>query len=434
MTTVVELQVDRNHLNRMREILIEIFEREKDLPKDIYFVPTPAYGTLDYETYYQHLRLHHTHVTNLRSFAITNIRDMKAEITIYDQDGNNPRLMTFEQALMSKTKEGTSSTKLFYSIEPTQASHTEGRYLLITDKESIKEAEQFIDDALESLNGHASNQAKVQMVNAPITRANRVRTSPMFQDYAARLRNMIPATIDISPRTPVTNAWKRKPPTKINLTDDEFPPLNAHKKPRPDNNVHDSETLTNTENTANETLSEDDLLDILDNRQQEISDKFARELETLRKENEAMQKEIKEQFKNAMQALEIRMEQRTQSLVASMGETLTQAVEHMNIQTAKNDTRLNEFLGAFQAQADRLTAQVDRMIKTSGRSRDENNSPNQTPVRRTRARMLTENTPDDWEMQDDVTDDESADGSRNSQAGRASQPNSTLDPTAGGRK
>jgi hypothetical protein len=135
-----------------------------------------------------------------------------------------------------------------------------------------------------------------------------------------------------------------------------------------------------------------------------------------------------------MQALEIRMEQRTQSLVASMGETLTQAVEHMNIQTAKNDTRLNEFLGAFQAQADRLTAQVDRMIKTSGRSRDENNSPNQTPVRRTRARMLTENTPDDWEMQDDVTDDESADGSRNSQAGRASQPNSTLDPTAGGRK
>jgi hypothetical protein len=33
--------------------------------------------------------------------------------------------MTFEQALLSKHKEGMNQN-LFYSIEPTQASHTEG--------------------------------------------------------------------------------------------------------------------------------------------------------------------------------------------------------------------------------------------------------------------------------------------------------------------
>jgi hypothetical protein len=119
-TTAVELQVDRKNLLRTRELLIELFDTQKDsLPRDIYFVPTPTNGTLDYDTYYQHLGLHHAHVTNLRSFAITNICDIKTEITIYGPHGtSNPRTMTFEQALLSKTKKGTIQT-LFYSIEPT---------------------------------------------------------------------------------------------------------------------------------------------------------------------------------------------------------------------------------------------------------------------------------------------------------------------------
>jgi hypothetical protein len=87
-TMVAELQVDRKFLHTTRErMLIEIFETKKyALPHDIYFVPSPANVTMDHNTYYQHLRLHHAHVANLRSFAITNVSDIKAEIVIYDPD------------------------------------------------------------------------------------------------------------------------------------------------------------------------------------------------------------------------------------------------------------------------------------------------------------------------------------------------------------
>jgi hypothetical protein len=138
LTMVVKLQVDWKFLHTAREMLIEIFETKKHaLPGDIYFVPSPGNGTMDHNTYYQHLRLHHAHVANLRSFAITNVSDIKAEITIYDLDGTNPRVMSFEQPLLSKSY-GDTNKPLFYSVEPTQASTTEGRYLLVTSKNAIK--------------------------------------------------------------------------------------------------------------------------------------------------------------------------------------------------------------------------------------------------------------------------------------------------------
>jgi hypothetical protein len=168
-------------------------------------------------------------VTNLRSFAITNIRDIKTEITIYDPDGtSNPRTMTFEQAMLSKTKEDTTQT-LFYSIKPTQASTTEGRYLLVTNKEdAIKEAETFIDMALASLNDHSNNRARVRLDNAPIARTNRITTSNRFQAYAAKRKDMILTSIELP--VPNTNAWKRRPPTIMDLTDETFPPLETPKK------------------------------------------------------------------------------------------------------------------------------------------------------------------------------------------------------------
>jgi hypothetical protein len=158
---VVELQVDREFLHTTREMPIEIFETEKHaLPREIYFIPSLANGTMDHNTYYQHLSLHHNHVANLRSFAITNVSDIKAGIAIYDPDGTNPRVMSFEQALLSKSY-GDTNKPLFYSIEPTQASTAEGRYLLVTNKNAIKEAETFIDMVLASLNSNSNNCAQV---------------------------------------------------------------------------------------------------------------------------------------------------------------------------------------------------------------------------------------------------------------------------------
>jgi hypothetical protein len=414
-TTVVEVQVDRQHLYQAREFMIELFDTHQSmLPREVFFVPTPTNGTMDYELYYQHLSIHHAHVSSLRSFAISNVRDIKTDIMIYGPDGvSDPRTMTFEQALLSQVRSGTADP-LFYSIEPTQASATEGRYLLVTHQDTIKEAEQCIDTALTALNGNTSNRAKIQLDNAPIARTNRVTTSPRFQEYASKLQQMIPSSIVLP--TPTTNAWKRRPPSTMNLTDDSFPPLTTPKKPRK-NASAETATITTLDTSETSTgLST-----------------FTDELAKIRQENKDMQRQLQAQFHSAMQELELRMEQRTQTLVASMGQTLTQAVDHMTAQTARNDERLNSFLASFQSQADRMTAQMDRMFQA--RDQDTATSPDDTPRRRTKARHLPASPLNSRRVPMDTWDIDSDDevGSRSPHARRASPHNTVQDPTTGGR-
>jgi hypothetical protein len=76
-------------------MLIKIFKTKKHaLPRDVYFMPTPANGIMDHDTYHQHLRLRHAaHVANLHRFAIANVSDIKVETMIYYPDGTNPRVM-----------------------------------------------------------------------------------------------------------------------------------------------------------------------------------------------------------------------------------------------------------------------------------------------------------------------------------------------------
>jgi hypothetical protein len=211
--------------------MIEIFNtRKASLPTNIYFVPSPANGTMSHELYYQHLRLHHQHIVNLRSFPITNVGNLQAEMTITNPDGSE-RTTTFESELLNSVKPGTTNERLFYSIEPTKFSDTEGRYLLITHKDNIPDAEKFIDMVFQHLqNNSPENLAKITRDSKPITRANRIHTSPRFQSYANKLQGMIPTTINMI--QPVKNAWKRRPQqTTMNLTDEEFPPIDQHKKP-----------------------------------------------------------------------------------------------------------------------------------------------------------------------------------------------------------
>ena len=198
-TTAVEIQVDRKHLEKTRETMIELFEtKQAELPNEVYFVPSPTNGTMSYELYYQHLRIHHEHIANLRSFALTNVGDLKAEMTFTNpDDSNDTRNTTFEEELMNQDKAGTTE-KLFYSIEPTKFSETEGRYLLVTHKDNITEAEKFIDYALQHLTTNTpDNMAKIMRAHVPVTRSNRIQTSDRFQSYASKLHSMIPASISM---------------------------------------------------------------------------------------------------------------------------------------------------------------------------------------------------------------------------------------------
>jgi hypothetical protein len=232
---------------------------------------------------------------------------------------------------------------------------------------------------------------------------------------------MIPSTIEM-PALP-QNAWKRRNPTLINLTDDTFPPLTPKKQ-----------KFIATDNMTTPTTDTSDASADLD------LSSFTDELAKVRQENADMQQRLQEQFQTALRDLEIRMEQRTQSLVSTMGDTITQAVEHMNQQTARSDERLATFLSSFQAQADRISDQMDRMM--SRPSEPPTTSPPSTPLRRNRRRLDSPtalprpNVPENWEMDDDDEFDQDIidDRSRTSSARCASHPQSGMDATTGGRK
>jgi hypothetical protein len=137
----------------------------------------------------------------------------------------------------------------------------------------IQEAEVFIDSALQSLNGHPENHAKVMLADSPITRANRIESSTRFQTYAAKLKGMIPTTINTV--TPTGNAWKRRTPTLLNLSDAAFPLLDSPKKQRTGKNTtHDSATTT-TESTTS--LTDIDI-DAIESKQKDITDTLAQQI------------------------------------------------------------------------------------------------------------------------------------------------------------
>ena len=352
-TTLLEVQVDRTHLEKTREMMIDIFDTEKQLPSELYFVPTPTNGTMPYDLYYQHIRLHHQHIHNLRSFPITNVGNIKATITVDNPDGSKSDI-TFEDAILTSVSPDNPNQKLFYSIEPTTASVSEGRYLLVTHKHTLTAAIQYIDTVFQNMTSLApDNMARIMRSDTPVTRANRVATSARFQTYAKHLANMIPNTI--TTLTPPVNAWKRRPPTVLDLDADAFPALDPSKKPRMDTATHhDTSSSSSTDTTESLTMVD---LDEITRAQQTMQKDLKKEIEEMRAATLTMQQQLKAEFETAMQQLELRIETNTHTMIQTLGDSLHQAVAQqvasINANIQENNAAL---LQALTDQINNLTA------------------------------------------------------------------------------
>jgi hypothetical protein len=97
-------------------------------------------------------------------------------------------------------------------------------------------------------------------------------------------------------------------------------------------------------------------------RENELAVTLTAELEKLRQETKMMQKTLKAKFESATQALETHIEHWTQQIVSSMGQTINQAIEYMNAQSARSNKPINNVLQSFQNQADHFTALMDCMV------------------------------------------------------------------------
>jgi hypothetical protein len=106
---VVTCEANRKHLQESREALVHAFKSTADnVPKDIFFVPSPANGAISHELYYNLVRNHHEHMANIRSFTISGIANLELPMEAQDNaDTNSSVETTFAAIIMNAKVPGT---------------------------------------------------------------------------------------------------------------------------------------------------------------------------------------------------------------------------------------------------------------------------------------------------------------------------------------
>ena len=323
---VVQYQVDRKFVQEAREAIVTAFQDKKDeLPADIFFVPSPMNGSINHELFYNLLGKHHEQMTSIRSFAVTNVPNMKNTITVgSDDDVNIPVTSTLHEVIMN-AKIVNTKIKIFSSVENTNYSATEGRYLLVTDKHKMKHAETFMDDLITHIHKHDDLRSKFSIDGEPIRRVNRVKTSTKFDGYTNFLieKSKIPSTIETNAPP---NFWKNRQNKNVRTeyTSEEMPEPEQNKKMRTSNETDTTCNMTDADS------SEGVIVDI--------------DAE-LQKEREFLVSKLDEQnnkFEEALRIMRIEFGEKLTEAVNASEQRMTNAVsQHLEAMTKKSDQAMS---------------------------------------------------------------------------------------------
>jgi hypothetical protein len=339
ITHVVSLQTDRKHLNEAREALVEVFKLTADaLPKDIFFVPSPANGMIKTDLYYDLVNAHHEHMANLRSFAITGIAKLSTPMIAQDDtDDSSSVETTFEQIILDAKVPGTDQY-IFSSIEPTTHSDTEGRYLLLTDSTKLVHAEHMIDVLVTYIATHPEIEREVAIIGEEVRRANRIKVSNAFHGYTDFLLSKVPSTITTNP---APNAWaKRREPMPTDYTNDNYPPLPSKKaRIESDNTV---ETLDSSEQSDTVII---DLEAELTKEREHTEERISALHRALAEEINKMKKEFNTQIQNSIEQSEKRMTSAIQEHISDIMKSSDNAINRIE---QKANEVADQLLGIMQ--------------------------------------------------------------------------------------
>jgi hypothetical protein len=325
ITQIVSCQVDRALANEAREALVHVFQLSAALlPKNIFFVPAPVHGAISYELYYSLVNAHHEHMANIRSFAVTGISDLKAAMLAQvTTDADSSIETTLEQIIMDAKIHGTNDP-IFLSIEPTNTTQTEGRYLLLMEKHKISAAEHMIDELVKYISANPTLSATMTIPGQEIRRANRVQVSNAFDGYANFLVSKVPTTVITNP---AQNAWhKRRGNTSMDYVNEQYPPLvDSSKKPRMNSNA--------TAATADSTDAMDSTIVDLEAELEKERAYHEKRIEEVRKsltdEITKMKLEFTKEMRKAIESSEKRMTDTIQTHIGDIMRTSNEAVLRM---------------------------------------------------------------------------------------------------------
>jgi hypothetical protein len=308
-TNVVEIHVASETADSARENL-SIAWGDKDFLADletrhglpIMFIPSIQRGVMSVETYREALSQQHEQAKNVVSISVEGIAGLDADIRL--RNGDKTTLSQLVLAL-----EDSNGKKLFSGIEPTKFTYEQGRYLFLTTKSSLDEAEAQFDKLTMDL-ANEGLLAALQIDGMFIRRRSKIQSKPVAS-YAERLKAKFKPpvpTVSVQSNRPsqTRNAWNRTPTLKKGQ--DNIPEI-------PTPSRHHTQKKQRTESGSNDTAEDDTSLSppSLGTTQTELTDEctemqaaitsmrssFAAEINKIKNQSDKIQKELVDRIATA---------------------------------------------------------------------------------------------------------------------------------------
>jgi hypothetical protein len=218
---VVEVHVAANQTSEARQGLAKAFdENDPDLANKE-FIPRPQRGIMPIETYRAALAEHRSLTTDQRSFSITGVKDMDNARVAFGSS-----TYPLKEYILTKII-GNDKKPIFNDIAPTKMVK-EGRFLLLTHKDKMDEAQEAID-AFTSWLDKTGQQTTLAHPGKKIKRTNPYSTGPRFSKHANKITAKFSLTAAAPPAPPPTNnPWNGNNKRTVQLVvgnSNEFPPL-----------------------------------------------------------------------------------------------------------------------------------------------------------------------------------------------------------------
>jgi hypothetical protein len=226
-THVVEVHVDSKEAKRAKELLSECWHQEtfvKELEECsvgmlIDFIPNIQKGVMEVSTFRETLRRQTEFAGNKIAISIEGIGGLEVEI-------NHNGSLTSLADIVKKLKSDEGKPRIS-GIEPTKFTGNSGRYLFLSQKNVVNEAEQKLENLFETL--AKNGQLDTFSIEGMFIRCINQIQSKQVATHADSLRSkyaMPVATVQAPapPSTPTRNPWNHTATFK--LSHENFPEMN----------------------------------------------------------------------------------------------------------------------------------------------------------------------------------------------------------------
>ena len=428
-TRCVELQVDSAKANLARDRIASAWMdpnfihelSHHSIRTSIEFVPYIKKGVMMPEVFRAAMKQQHEFNKNTIAISVLGIGGLEVEI---ERHGKPTSLVKMIHELRDSK-----GSAVFSGVEPTKFTAAEGRFLFLTQKPIIDEAEKLLDQLLEQLAYEGLLDA-ITMEGHKIRRLNQTQSKAMAkyaEGLATKFKPMESVTVPTSkpPLAPTRNAWNRTPQFKFDQ--ENFPVLgspsriHAAKKRR---TTEEDETQSQGSEPSQQTR-ETALTDERTEFVQQLSSSFMKKLALLKKDHEDQQKK----FEARLYATEEALKQSQQQLLHEFQSMTTNyASAQQSYASLRNDfqtQRLVEDRRYFETQ--NSMSQMMKMLITMNQSLAAGNCPEPLmPAQIKEMEQLTHGQ----QSQEYVTPTHTQ---RNGAPGNSTE-RSTTDPNEGGRQ